>query len=237
MTLRGRRILLATVAALAGSAFGEQALAVELPPPPTASEPLPSSVPTVDAAAAPALPSPVSLVKPPQVAVASVERAAQDVVVVATGAPLPSVANAVTPPAPAEKAADVQTVESGAAVSRAEPPASRDPSPAGAAKENPAGGDASRAVSPSGSAAERTEASSFLPERAGVAASRPPQPLPGGAAGTALLQRASGGGPGPLSTAALSTPFGVPPDAGTRLIPVSMLLRRTLVTSLLEHPG
>lgn len=221
MILRGRRILLATVAiGLAGSAFGEQALAVELPPPP-ALEPAPSLVPTVDAVEVPVLPPPVS-----------VERTVPDVAEAATAAPLPSVDPASTVSALAEPA-----VESGAAVRRAKPPARRDPRPARAARETAARGDANRTVSPSTSAAERTEIASLLPREAGAATSWPPQPAPSGGAGATLLQAASGGGPGLLSAAALSTPFGVPPDAGAQLIPVSTLVRQTLVTSRLERPG
>lgn len=226
MILRGRRILLATVAiGLAGSAFGEQALAVELPPPP-ALEPAPSLVPTVDAVEVPVLPPPVS-----------VERTVPDVAEAATAAPLPSVDPASTVSALAEPAAGKETVESGAAVRRAKPPARRDPRPARAARETAARGDANRTVSPSTSAAERTEIASLLPREAGAATSWPPQPAPSGAAGATLLQAASGGGPGLLSAAALSTPFGVPPDAGAQLIPVSTLVRQTLVTSRLERPG
>jgi hypothetical protein len=234
VTLRGRRILLATVAIwLAGSTFGEQALAVELPPLPSASEPVPSVVPTIDAVAAPALPEPAGLVTD---AVASVEPTAQDLAATATEVALPSVDVAVTAPAVVEQAVDVQTVESGAAVRRTEPAASRDPSPTRAARKTAEGGKA-RAVSPSGSAAERTEAPSFVPGEAEDTSLQPSQPAPSGAAGTALLQGASTGGTGLLFAAALSIAFGVQPRAGGRRIPASTLLRRTLVTSILEDPG
>jgi hypothetical protein len=234
--LRGSRILVATVAiGLAGSAFGEQALAVELPPPPPAPE---TAVPTVDAAEVPALPPAESVVEPPlpQVAVADVEQAAQKVVAAAPAAPqLPSVGRA-----PAEKAASAppaggKTVESGTTVRRTKSPARPKPRPASAPRETAAGKDTNRTVSASTSAAERrVEVSSLLPREAGAVPQRPPHSLPGGA-GTALLQGASGGGP--LPAAALSAPFDVSPDAGTRVVPVSTLLRRTLVKSFLERPG
>jgi hypothetical protein len=243
VTLRGRRILLATLAiGLAGGVFGEQALAVELPPPLPAPEPAPISVPTVVAADAPAVPSPASVAEAPapQEAVAVAERAAQDVVEAAAAAPLPSVEPVETVPALAEQAAPAppagrETVESSAAARRPEPSTRRKPRPARPARQTAAGGDASRTVSRSMRAVERTK--SLLPREAGAAASRLPQPVPSGATGTALLQGASGGGPGLLSAAALAMPFGVPPDLGTRLIPVSTLVRRTLVTSRLERPG
>jgi hypothetical protein len=250
MRLRGRRILLATVAiGLAGGFFGEQALAVELPSPPVL-EPAPSPVPTVDALEAPAVPPPAS-VAAPQEAVAGVEQVAQDVAEAAPAPPLPSVDAPATVSALADKAASAvvaaperaasapaagrKTVESRPAVRRPKPSASREPRPARATGKTTARGDATRAVLASTRGVEPTK--SLLPREVGAAASRPPHSFPGGAAGSALLPGASGGAPGLPSAAAVSTPAGVPPDAGTRLVPVSTLLRRTLVTFVLERPG